>query len=201
MELTEQEKAWMAGILEGEGYISIFYNRRRNRRSEEKFVTANVVVGNCDPYLIQAISTLWERLGLKFSYEWKKNHLYNKNSQQALLLRINSVGSVAKLLCAVHPYMKTKIKETNIILEYADYRNSIIKLSNEKRGKQIKYKHLMDWNYVDSLIKKCAEVRSKKYDFSKLSRKAGRKLDLTKLRSSEAIRHPSQEDEDMVRSA
>jgi hypothetical protein len=172
----------MAAILEGEGCLSLSYERRvpTGRDYSAVFTTITVHVANTNPYLIRAVSEIWKRLGIKFHYIWSKGK--GKWADQ-ITIKCNSVGSAKVLLEAVRPYMQTKKVEVDILLEYANYREQLIK----KRGPDGRYKDYIDRAYVDKLIRSFQAAKHARYDMSRLSRKANEVLDLSELRSSETL--------------
>ena len=194
--LSEQEKAWLAGVIESEGCLSLSYERRkpRGRDYEAVFTVITIHISNCNPYLIHRVSELWKRLEMKFHFIWTGPAKPNRG--EALFITCNSVGSSKKLLEAIRPYLATKTVEADILLEYAIYRERLIK----NRGPDGRWKDYVDRKYVDSLITSLKHAKWQRYDMSRLSRKAGEILDLSELRPSETIRETSN-DEDIVRTS
>jgi hypothetical protein len=125
------------------------------------------------------VGQLWKKLNIRFHYIWVKPK--NKKWSQSLTIKCNSVGSSAKLIRAIYPYLSSKRGESDILLEYANYREQLIK----KRGPDGRYKEYMDREYIDDLINKFHKVKHTKYDLKNISRKANSVLDLTNLCSSE----------------
>ncbi len=191
--ISEQEKAWMAAIIEGEGCLSLCYERRipKGRDYEAVFTIACIHVGNTNPYLIKTVSEIWKRLNMRFHFTWAKGK--GKWADQ-ITIKCNSVGSAKKLLEAIRPYLRTKQIEADIILEYANYREQLIK----KRGPDGRYKDYIDRQYIESLIRTFQNTKHQRYDMSRLSRKANEVLELSELRSSETLCETSV-DEDKVR--
>jgi len=193
--ISEQEKAWMAAIMEGEGCLSFTYARRKpkGRDFEAVFIVFTNTVANTNPYLIRQISELWMKLGMKFHFYWSKGQ---GKWADALTIICNSIGSSKKLLVAIRPYLHTKQTEVDLMLEYCGYREQLI----QKKGPDGRYKDYIDRAYVDSLMKKFQQAKHQRYDMSRLSRKANEILNLSELRSSETIRETSEKDDDIVRS-
>ena len=146
--ISEQEKAWMASTIECEGCLTLSYERRvpKGRDYEAVFTVVTIHVANTNPYLIKVISEIWKRLGVKFHYTWSKG---KGNWADALTIKCNSVGSSKKLLEAIRPYLTTKKVEADLLLEYASYREQLIK----KKGPDGRYKDYIDRQYIEKLIK------------------------------------------------
>lgn len=183
----------MAAIIEGEGCLSLCYERRtpKGRDYEAVFTVIMIHVSNTNPYLIRAVSEIWKQLGIKFHFIWTKGQ---GKWADAMTIKCNSVGSSKKLLEAIRPYLSTKRVEADILLEYANYREMLIK----NKGSDGRYKDYIDRPYVENLIRTFQKAKRQRYDMSKISRKAGEILDLSELRSSETLRETSK-DEDKVR--
>jgi hypothetical protein len=192
--LSEQEKAWLAAIVEGEGCLWLTFERRtpKSRDYQATFTVAGVHVSNTNPYLIRAVSELWKRLNMRFHYTWS----HQDGKADALTIICNSVGSCAKLLREIRPYLRTKQVEADIMLEYAQYRDQLMK----KRGPDGRYKDYIDRKYVEKLVKQHKYAKHLRYDMSRISRKAGEILDLSELRSSETLRETPNGD-DKVRAS
>lgn len=178
--ISEQEKAWLAALIEGEGCLSLCYERRKpkGRDYEAVFTTVCIHIDNTNPYMIRAASELWKRLGIRFHYTWAKG---KGKWADRITLKCNSVGSAKKLLETIRPYFRTKLVEVDTIIEYANYRESLIK----KRGPDGRWKDYIDRSYVDKLISTLQQAKWQRYDMSRISRKANEILDLSELRSSE----------------
>jgi hypothetical protein len=194
--LSEQEKSWLAAMIESEGCLSLSYERRKpkGRDYEAVFTVMTIHISNCNPYLIKRISELWKRLDMKFHFIWTGPSIPGR--AEALYITCNSVGSSKKLLEDIIPYLVTKTVEANILLEYANYREHLIK----NRGPDGRWKDYIDRKYVDSLITSLKKAKWQRYDMSRLPRKAGEVLDLSNLRPSETTRE-TPNGEDIVRTS
>lgn len=181
--ISEQEKAWMAALVEGEGCLSLAYERRipKGRDFEAVFTVVTVHISNTNPYLIRAASEIWKRLGMRFHYIWSKG---KGNWADQITMKCNSVGSSKKLLEAIRPYLRSKLVEADILLEYANYRETLIK----NRGPDGRYKDYIDRQYIERLMTSFNKAKHKRYDMSRLPRKANEILDLSELRPSETTR-------------
>jgi hypothetical protein len=195
--LSEQDKAWLAAIIEGEGCLMLCYQSRKqlNKSDMATFISMIVTVCNTNPYMIRAVSEMWHKLGLKFHYTINAYNLHGKQNH-AITIVCNSTGSCRKLIEMIRPYLKTKQAEVDIMLEYANYREQLIK----NRGPDGRYKDYIDRDYVNQLIEKHKLAKAERYNMLHLPRLANSVLDLTKLRSSETLRETSQDD-DKVRAS
>lgn len=163
-ELTEVEKSWLAAIIEGEGCISL----HRERKNDRTNVKTTIHITNTDIRMLQRASDYWYRLNMRFHYVliWPKKH--RKKYKPALCLKCNSTGSARKLLRSIYPYLASKKDQVDILLEYIDYRERLIK----RRGPDGRYVEYMDQDYCDSLIETFKETKRNLPDLLHVSRKA-----------------------------
>jgi len=101
--LTEAEKAYIAGIVDGEGHIEIGIGR--GRTSKPARYTVSVVISNTDYGLLD-----WLQRRLPGSYINERVHGKNRKPhwKPAWTLRLHRRGSVLSLLTELLPYLIVK---------------------------------------------------------------------------------------------
>lgn len=133
--LTEPEKAYLAGIIDGEGCIRL---ARRKRKSINSY-NACIIVTNCNLELLQSLKQL---TGLGIIY--KREKLHNPNWNPCYRWQILT-KQARELLEIVLPYLRLKKEHARLIL------SSPIISQGWKRWKMKNYP-------IDAIILKQAEI-------------------------------------------
>lgn len=153
-----QKLSWLAGIIDGEGCITIETDRKG-------FFRTIITVTNNNPYLIQEVSKIYSELNLRFFYLLKKRS--NPKHKETLVIRVFGLGSCRKLLESIYPFLVGKKELAKLMLEYIALRKNRMK----EKGSHNPYseKEL-------ELIKKIKESIHKSYSLQRLQRKAHQPL-------------------------
>lgn len=123
----ETEKAWMAGIFEGEGGARIY---RTKARKELSYWPAVQAISNTDPLLIKRVTAFLDQLGLRGSYWLRKNSNGRDKPGRGhhslcFEVRIGSTKSIPIFLNAILPYLTgSKKTQAELILAFIELRNS-----------------------------------------------------------------------------
>lgn len=113
--LTETSKAYIAGLVDGEGCITISINRKY---SENRFsIQPSVTITNCDKPLLNSVV---EELGYG-SIKDKTKHKGWKDSY-SLVIPVNKICTFINL---IRPYLRLKLGQAEKILEYFNYHTPI----------------------------------------------------------------------------
>jgi len=98
--LTEPQKAWLAGIIDGEGSIFIMKQRRKDRDRDINYIL-RVAVQSTDKYMIPRIHALVGGPLITEQYERRENQ------HNTLKWQLNGKNAI-KFLRAIHPYLIVK---------------------------------------------------------------------------------------------
>lgn len=104
------DRAWLAGIIDGEGCLQLVKNESR--------YYAKVVVENTDPRMIQRISQIWSRHGIKFAFQFNRRN----GKRDTLVILTTGMGSTAKALELVLPYLSAKRDQADCLLSFIVWR-------------------------------------------------------------------------------
>ena len=158
----ELDVAWLAGIVDGEGWIGCYDNKARRHRQ------LKVNVGNTDPYMIWKVTTILKSLGLKFYYSLQCHVGY----KEMLSVEVSGNRNVYKLLTALLPHLTRSAPQAKLIIDYLDWRFQF----NEKgpAPEDIKARQ-------ENLIKSLTELKTRRYSLQRLPRSASEPLDLSRL--------------------
>ena len=104
MEITIEDLAWLAGIIDGEG--NFYVNAKTAKINNLQYLDVKIRVSSTDMRMIKKISEIYVKLNLRFHYacvNW--NHAGWK---RAISINISAQGSSLKLLQHVIPYLVNK---------------------------------------------------------------------------------------------
>ena len=124
----EQRLAWLAGILDGEGYVSatvtsVNVTKQRKRggarsvRVRERSLKFQVRIGNTDIRMIQEIGSIAQSLGIGY---WSNRDPYalrcHPNAKPMYVIHFAGMGRVQRVLEAVLPWLVTKRPQADVVL-------------------------------------------------------------------------------------
>ncbi len=149
---------WLAGIIEGEGYM--FLCRRSSKRNREmhnnfgalSFAT-RIGVGNTDVGIIKKMSEIFIDLGIRFYYSLHNNKY--PGAKQYICINVMSYKSCLKLLDAITEKMSNSQKklQANEMIKYIKYRLSKVAKRNEK-GAIKEYSSMEEYKNIDEVFAK-----------------------------------------------
>lgn len=123
--MNEKETSWLAGFVDGEGYIGI----ERQRKKETTKQAASLLY---HPYLIIANSNcnvlkfIKEYVGYGHIYEVqrKKSKLSHNNEKPAFQYKLTKMDKLEPLLFVLHPYLHLKQQQCDLILKFINIRKN-----------------------------------------------------------------------------
>lgn len=117
MDNQQVRLAWLAGIIDGEGTISVEINRRATRKVLVEF-QAFIQVVNCDQKIIDECQAIANTLGVN-GYVWEQRRAGRKN---LTILRFSGYTRGRKVLQAILPYLVGKREQATLFLDIANRR-------------------------------------------------------------------------------
>lgn len=130
-ERFDLDLAWLAGLIEGEGWVSlIYYKSNQKNGSYTPALKGNIGVVNCDLIIMDKIKSIFDILGIKYRYNFRKACVGSDgiSRKEKIELSVESHGSLRKLATTILPFMIGEKKNRLMkILEFLDIR--------EKKGK------------------------------------------------------------------
>lgn len=143
--MEEWQKAYLAGFLEADGFITVDRQKRTNKHQKQYYyyiVRAGVANRNLD--LLKTIQKWVEDRGS--IYDRKLN---NKNPKwsNAWALRWNS-NDVYWILKQIRPFMLMKYKQADLVMEMVELKRGTLALRKKKQKQQFR---LMTKDYEQKL--------------------------------------------------
>lgn len=97
---------WLAGVVDGEGALTI----HRNREARGWRVRPGLTIESVDPVLIETAAAILKESGVG-PYIWRRKAARAKNRQKTVILHVTGWCRMAKLLTLLLPYLVNKREE------------------------------------------------------------------------------------------
>lgn len=175
----ELQLAWLGGVIEGEGCISVRWGIQTNMKHYgDNRLRTTICIYNTNMLLMQKVSEILANNGVKFCYV-----IDNRSNGCGLDLRIDGKSRTRKLLLLIMPYLVSKKRQAELTLELIDYRESLAINSRDVGGRFGGLK-LRDDVKINNFIDEIAKEKRNKYNAIDFKRVADEALKL----SSQTIR-------------
>ena len=127
--------AWLAGIIDGEGCISVYYSQKPRRHRDghlERRLEPFVTITNTNEWIIREVQDIAKLIGVEWNVQLSVDR---KKPDRKPCWTISFKASIraAKLLMAVMPYLVGKKRQAELVLELIKHRRNIIKFGHLAR--------------------------------------------------------------------
>ena len=158
----EVDLAWLAGIIDGEGCLSLDMKLSHNGKV---YLMPKIRVINTDVRMIQKTARIYLELGVVFYYNINKKRREHYKDQTAII--ISSQGSSVKVLNAIIPYLANKKSIAECMLNVIELVKTF-----PKGGNTFSFNYSEDATFT-SLMKEWNTERAFHIEPSTTTRKAG----------------------------
>jgi hypothetical protein len=113
--MKEIDYAWLSGIVDGEGCITIF--RRTNKSSNGNTIispAASATITNTNCLMLEKCIKIFDDVGIKYSYLNPRN----SNTRKVMRVQIRNYDSLKKFVSIMKPYLVAKKKQLEILEEF-----------------------------------------------------------------------------------
>ena len=119
--LTELEKAWLAGFIDGEGYLGITFQRKKETKSQaaSPLFRPYLVLANTNLSVLSYIKNI---IGAGKIYDMKKATEKTKKSFQYKLMRMEILQDVLE---SIESYLRIKSDQCRILIEFTKRRRRV----------------------------------------------------------------------------
>jgi len=149
--IEEKDLYWLAGIFDGESYLTTNKRLGVNKSEISGYIT-RIGVGNTDSGMIKRISEIYCELGVKFYYTLHNPPKMRPDSMKYISINIEGYKSCKKILEVIKG--KTKSLQKNIqislMLDYINYK-ILGENINKSREEKIELKEKIDDVFVEKL--------------------------------------------------
>ena len=124
---TDAELGWMAGIIDGEGWLGMCVGAeqayRPTHHTRQYSVTVDIKVTNCDPEIIVKAAQIMRKIGVN-PYIRQPHVELKVNHKPHYEVSVHRMGPVKRVIDAVLPYLTgTKLERAHLILRFMQLRD------------------------------------------------------------------------------
>ena len=123
---TEAEKAYTAGIVDGEGSIFIrFRLRERGRHGISHEFTTSISIANTNKDMLHWLQRIWN---LDTKLLFRKG---NEKNKDVWTLRVENKHAIRLMLNEILPYLIIKRKNAELLLDFINHREERLNVSSK----------------------------------------------------------------------
>ena len=111
--MNEIDKAWAAGIIDGEGSIFVMTQKRKDRERDTNYIL-RVSVQSTDPFMTTELKKMWPQ-GAEFSVRRDAR----ENCSDTMKWQLNGNGAT-RFLKEILPYMRVKHQQALLAIQFQD---------------------------------------------------------------------------------
>jgi hypothetical protein len=142
---TDAELGWLAGIIDGEGYLGMNveseHNYRPTHHTRRHSIKVEIKVTNCDPEIVVKTAQIMQKLGVN-PYIRQPAVVLKENHKVHYEASIKRMAPVKRVLEAVLPYLVgSKLERAGIILRFIELRTSNPGIVNPAYADNAKGRH------------------------------------------------------------
>jgi len=120
-QLTLVELGWLAGIIDGEGYIGVLKQHDKKCQRIDNTVTVQLHISNCDEAIVLKARDIMRKMGLNPYVRFYKTK--KRRSRDHYRLQVKHMAKMVKLLDPLIPYLTGNTKRrAEIVLEFCRLR-------------------------------------------------------------------------------
>lgn len=127
-ERFELELSWLAGIIEGEGWISLLlYKNNQKKGNSTPAFTPCIGMCNTDMIIVEKVKSMFQKLGIKYRYQKRYKGIGSDGVSRKELAEISVVSkcNIRILGNAILPYMiGEKKNRVELVMKFLDLRDS-----------------------------------------------------------------------------
>jgi hypothetical protein len=126
-QVTQTDLAWLAGIWDGEGTISI--RRVVQKKAKTPQYSPRVCVVNTDTKIISKVRSLLDSIGVRYYFAERDPGSFPGSNKQQWVISIDTLSHAKTFLVHIRPYLIGKSFQADCILEFCERR---LKVANRK---------------------------------------------------------------------
>ncbi len=116
--LTTEDLAWLGGVIDGEGCISLY---RRIRGKAVNF-TPEIVISNSDPYFIEECAKILEMAEIGHWVQWRKPGKNRQSKKMMGCVITRGFKRTQRATTILIPYIRAKRDQAKLMLEFVEDR-------------------------------------------------------------------------------
>jgi len=115
--LTDFERGYLAGLVDGDGCITLNIARRRRAKKDSIQIRPTVFISSTSPEIIEYVMFLFRKAGFKWFYLDECNR-GKQNRKNLIQIRIQDQLKVLAFLEAVTPFLRGKRRQAELVREF-----------------------------------------------------------------------------------
>ncbi len=135
LKASEKEIAWLAGFIDGEGYIGIERQRKKetNKQSASLLYHPYLIIANSNYNVLEFIKKC---IGYGHIYEVKrkKSKSHHKNEKPGFQYKLTKMDKLGPLLDTLRPYLHLKQQQCDLLLNFINLRKNAKRIYGPYRG-------------------------------------------------------------------
>jgi len=177
-QVTDTQIAWLAGILDGEGSITMGYDKK-------KHYTPMIAVVNTNPEMIFEVCRILNELGCAFHAAARGDNRGSLGEKTCWQIQVHRLTSVEKILRRITPWLIAKKSRAQLMLVFVSSRIPKLNIKPRGRGSPSPYseeeikvgeriRHLNDCTQDSEKEKIQSELRGKLAELAEMTNRLGR---------------------------
>ena len=143
----ETDLAYLAGLIDGEGTVTLEKHGRRRKGNNEMGISPIVLVANTDYTLIQHTVNLFRKLGVNPYVKSQNPKKKNRRKKTCYWVTCKGLNKCKRILIPLLPYLVGKQAQARLILEWIESRGD----TNVAKGKPYSDYDFQIWDKVKSI--------------------------------------------------
>lgn len=152
-QLTQTDLAWLAGIWDGEGHISI---RRCLLGGKRPQYSPRVGVTNTNVQILSRVRQILDQLGVAYYFREKGEGGFEGSHKQCWVVSVETLTNAHKLLATIRPYLIGKGFQADCIIEFSERR---LRLNDRKRANSYRKYEPRDYELAISTLEANGDIR------------------------------------------
>ena len=126
--MKEKEISWLAGFIDGEGYIGITFQRKKenSRQSASAHYHPYLIISNNN---YEVLKNIKEFVCSGYVYRSLRNSELRNKQKQSFQYKLTRMRELESLLYSIQPYLHIKQKQCELLLEFIKVRKNAKKIT------------------------------------------------------------------------
>jgi hypothetical protein len=124
--------AWLAGFVDGEGYIGIIRQRKKenSRQSASLLYHPYLIIANNNYDVLLFIKSMIKDGGI-YEFRRKKSLRFHGNEKPSFQYHLRKMDRLKEILNIIYPYLRIKKEQCKLIINFINARKSAWRVSGK----------------------------------------------------------------------
>ncbi|MEW6385915.1 MAG: LAGLIDADG family homing endonuclease [Thermodesulfobacteriota bacterium] len=175
----ERDAAWLAGIIDGEGCISVSHNRNHN--GDVAHYRPRFEIRNTNPYLMRRITEILTTWKVKYFLIYIKPR--EVQYRESLAMAITNYRGIMRILSKTMPYLTAKKEEAQAMMKFIKWRLCVHPMKGCNNGRNMS---ILRERFA-MLSEELKALKQRRFSLQRLPRRTSGILDLSKVEIQEVM--------------